>query len=182
MSQIYKSAVGSSPSIPTQFTGNSGTATPAGNNINFFADDTIVNDDDGLNSIASGDTVTYLLTNRGTGQVNTTTTTTTPIVSFTFGADGSATFQGIVTARKLSNGSTASWNVIGSFSSTGGVCVEIGSDTSMNFKSADLVVPGAATNINITFTAIGNAAVISVIGIAGVSINWDALITYRLVQ
>lgn len=176
MSQIYKSATGSTPSIPVQFTADSGSATPAANNLNLFTSDTSQDDDDGIRTIASGSTVTTQLTNRGTGQVTTVDATPTTIVSFTFGAvQAGATFEGVVTAIKNSNGQTASWRVFGSGKSNGTTATEVGSDVGTSFKDTDLLTS------NVTFTAVGNAILISGVGVAATSINWDALITYRQV-
>ncbi len=52
------------PTVPTQFTADSGTATPAANNINFLSSQISTNNSNGITSIASGSTVTYELTNR----------------------------------------------------------------------------------------------------------------------
>ena len=166
---------GSNPAVPEQFTTDSGVAVPVANNINFLGGQTVVNDDYGISFIGSGSTVTGQLTNRATGQVSTSDATPTPILSFTFGSEAVATFDGVVTAIRTSNGHGASWRIFGSFRSDGATCTEIGTDTSLNFKDADI------PTVNIDFSAIGNAAVVSVIGVAGVSLRWDAMITYRMV-
>lgn len=67
MSQIYKPLTSGGPippNIPTTFTTDSGSATPAANILNVLGDDTIANDTDGLTTSAAGNTVTVLLTNR----------------------------------------------------------------------------------------------------------------------
>jgi len=176
MSHITMVGVGGTPSVPTTFTADTGSAVPAANNINFFTSQTAQNNDDGIRSSASGSTVTHTLTNRATGQVTTANATPTTIVSFTFGAvTAGATFEGIVTALNNSTGDVASWRVFAAAKSNGVAATEVGLDINTNFKDASLLTA------TVTFTAVGNAVLISAVGIAATSINWDALITYRQV-
>jgi hypothetical protein len=72
-------------------------------------------------------------------------------------------------------GEGASWRLFASSKTNGTTTTEIGSDASVNFKEASLATA------NVTFTAVGNAVLISAVGIAATSINWDALINYRQV-
>ncbi len=58
MSQIYKSAIGSSPSIPIQFTTDSGVAVPALNNLNVLGGT-------GTQTSGAGDTITINVINDG---------------------------------------------------------------------------------------------------------------------
>lgn len=72
--------------VATTYTTNSGNATPAANVINFLAADTIENNDNGLLTTGSGNTVNHLITNRGTGTVSTTDATLTTIYTLPAGA------------------------------------------------------------------------------------------------
>jgi len=175
MSQIFK-GVASTPSVATTYTTDSGSAVPVANNLNIIGDQTVVNDNQGIVTSASGSTVSVKLTNRQTGQINTSDDTPTPILSFMFGSSGDVTtFEGTVTAIRADNGHGASWRVFSSFRSDGASTTEIGEDVSLNFNDIDL------STASVGFSAIGNAAVLQVIGIVGVSMRWDAMITYRMV-
>jgi hypothetical protein len=176
MSQIFKSATGSTPSIPTSFVTDAGTATTAANTLNVLGGQLVADHDEGIWTTGSGDTLTVNLTNRSTGQVTTSDDTPTTIVSFTFGGSAAvATFEGIITAMNNVTGEGASWRLFASSKTNGTTTTEIGSDASVNFKEASLATA------NVTFTAVGNAVLISAVGIAATSINWDALINYRQV-
>lgn len=124
MSQIYKSATGSSPAIPTQFTADDSTvAVPVGNNLNLLSRDT---EEDNLNGIQTtvdlpGSDDFYIeLTNRIQTLVAAPQGVTTDLVTFDLGPDAAVyrfTFNSV--GRDLSNGNGAGYTVLATFKTDG---------------------------------------------------------------
>lgn len=180
MSQIYKSGISGPvpPSVATQYTADdSSTATPVANNLNVFSNDTNVNNDNGIQTRASGDTLTIQLTNRVTGTVTTTDATPTSLISLSLGATpGTYLVQGDLTAYNLTDTAGSSYTFVGSAITDGVTATEIGVENKNVFEQAAMIT--ADFNIGVT----GNTAFLEVIGIAGKTIHWDALFTYRFVS
>ena len=102
MSQIYGSTQ-SSPSVPTSFVTDDGTAIPVANTLNLLARDTTDNDVDGIRTKADpsgGDDLYVELTNRVQGTATVVGATTGDIITFDLGASAAVyRFHLQVTAR-----------------------------------------------------------------------------------
>lgn len=179
MSQITKILTSSGPippNIPTNFVENSGNATPSANILNILGGETNVNNDNGIRTVGSGNTVTIQLTNRITGTVTTTDATPTTLVSLSLGATpGVYLATGDVTAYDVTDAAGASYTFSGAAVTDGATATEIGSENKNIFEQA------AMAAADFTFGVTGNTAYIQVIGIAGKTINWSCLFTYRFV-
>lgn len=190
MSQIYKRITSSTPlppEIPTSFTtdvrDNSttspGTAVPAANILQVLGRDTNQNNDNGIRTDAdpnNGNVLYVELTNRVTGAVTTTDATPTTIISLSLGAvAGVYIAQGDLTAYNTTDVAGASYTFEGAMRTTGAAATEIGVEGKNVFEEA------AMAAADFTVSASGNNLVVSVIGIAGKTINWNGFFTYRFV-
>lgn len=180
MSQIIKPLTASGPipsDIPTQFTADdSSIAVPAANNLNIFTSDTNVSNDNGIRSIASGDTVTIQLTNRITGAITTTDATPTTLASLSLGGiPGVYIVEGDLTAFDVTDIAGGSYTFVAAAITDGVTATEIGVENKNVFEQPAI----AAADFSVGVT--GNNAFIQVTGIAGKTINWSCLFTYRFV-
>lgn len=180
MSQFFQSgsAVPPPPIVPTIFLANNGPpgATPSGNTISFLADQEINDFDEGITSFASGSTVTYFLTNRGTAQITTPDATPTTIVSIPLGATpGVYYIQGQLVAFNTTDTAGAAYSFSGAARTTGAAATEIASEDKDIFEEV------AMATADFSYGVTGNDAFVQVTGITGKTINWNVLITYRFV-
>lgn len=192
MSQIIlNSGGGGNPSIPTQFTTDDNTvAVPVANNLNIFGAQTAEDNDNGIETTANplslipalpadaGDTVYIALTNRQTGLVTTNNAVVTTIITFTpdtNGLPGTIYVSGNTQAFCTTNGSGAAYSISGGFKTDGATITEIGIEYHDQFE--ELVLQTA----DIFLTTDGTNILVQVLGVAGLTINWNALITFRQV-
>lgn len=179
MSQIYVPITGSNVpgNVPTSFVANSGTAVPVVNVLNILASSTIANNANGITTIASGNTVTIDLTNRGYGTVTTTNATPTTIITFPLGAvAGLYTIQGTVGGFIPASNAGGSYDFFASVKTTGVTATEIGVDYDTQIE--DVVM--APSDINVAVS--GNNVLVQVQGLAGTTINWVAEFLYTVVN
>lgn len=183
MSQIYKPLTSSGPIppiIPTQFTADDASiAIPAANNLNIFSRDTSDNNDNGIQTTADpnlSDNLYVELTNRITGIVTTLDATPTTIITFPLGAvPGGFFINGDVVAFDVTDVAGGSYSFVSGIRTTGAAGIEIGTE----FK--DVLEEAAMMTADFTVSVSGNDLIISVIGIAGKTINWNCYLTYRFV-
>lgn len=175
MSQIFKS-ITSTPSVPTSFITDSGTATPAANQLNLITSDTTSNNDNGITDTGSGSTVTIFLTNRLTAQAQTTDATLTTIATFPLSSTTNTTYSmsGIFTARNTATNDSGSYDFYAAFKTNGVSATEVGTEYPTTFEDS------ALANSDIFVVASGNNVLFQVQGIAA-TINWDLEMTYRQV-
>lgn len=184
MSQITKTLASGPvpPAIPTQFTADDATVgVPVANNMNLFSNDTVENNANGIQTttIANGTANHYTqLTNR----TRITTTTSdgagqTQTVSLFTPASGSAlTFVITVVGYDAANNETAGGQMVGlARRSAGGTTVIVGLSDTFDESDAGLVATDwdsvtDGTDVQIEFT-----------GVAGLTINWDAVFIYNQV-
>jgi hypothetical protein len=169
----------SSPEIPTLFTADSGTAVPAANNLNILSSTSVLFSEEGIRTTGSGSTITVVLTNRISGQVSTTDATPTSIITLDLGLVSAvyAVTGYVVPIVKsgVNTGDGASYYFDSAFKTDGATATKIASEENTNLEDASLV------DANISSSASGNDFVLSVVGIAGTDMNWDAVILFRRV-
>jgi len=182
MSQFFQGVTAGSlpPVVPTSFVTNSGTVIPAGNVVNLTGSDTNINDDNGIRVIANpngSNNAVVQLTNRITGTVTTTDATPTVLVTVPLGATpGTYIASGDLSAYNLTDIAGGSYTFAGAAVTDGVVGTEIGTEVRNIFEQA------AMTAADFRFTVSGNDGVVTVIGIAGKTINWNCLFYYRFVS
>jgi hypothetical protein len=165
------------PQVPTTFVTDSGSATPAANTLSVLGIDATTNIDNGIRTTGSGSAVNVVLTNRTTGTVATANAALTTIITFPLGAvPGAYYISGNVQAFDPVTPGGSTFGFSGGFITNGISSTELGSDYHDEFESA-----GLATS-DIFLTASGNNVLLQVQGVVGLTINWSALLTYRLVN
>ena len=186
MSQIYKPFTAGGPippTIPTSFVTQDGTAVPAANILIVHAIDSVENNDNGI--IAKGgvvgtgtsNEVDIVLTNRQTGSVSTADATPTTIITFALGATpGVYYIQGDLVAFNTTDIAGGAYNFTSGIRTTGAAGVEISTEYKDSFEEAAM----ATADFNVA--VVGNNVIISVIGIAGKTIDWNCYLTYRFVS
>ena len=179
MSQFYVGVTAGSlpPVVATQFTSDNATvAIPAANNLNVFSDDSSSNIDNGIQTTASGSTLTINLTNRITGSVTTTDATITTILTLPMGATpGTFYVYGNVQAFNSSTPVSGAYSFTGGFRTDGVTATELGVELHDEFEDAALITS------DIFISASAGNIILQVQGVAGLSINWNSLMEYRLV-
>ena len=182
MSQFFVNTSSSSPVIPvnvaTSYPTDSGTAIPAANILNVYANDTNVNNDNGIQTIGSGNTVTVQLTNRLTGLTTTTDATATTIISVSLGAVAGVYYMsGDLVAYDVTDAAGSAYSFSGAAVTDGTNATEIATETKDIFEQ----LPMENSDFSLIVDSITNTASLQVTGIAATTINWSALLTYRFV-
>lgn len=179
MSQFWQGVTTGSlpPSVAIQYTADDATiAVPALGNLNVFSNATTNNNDHGIQSTASGSTVFYQLTNRQTGTVNTTDATLTTIISFALGATpGTYYVFGNLQAFNASNPAGGAYSFSAGYITDGVNGIELGIEFRDQFEQVALVTSDIFLSVS------GNNVLVQVQGVAGLSIDWNALLEYRRV-
>ena len=177
MSQFYLTPPGGAPAIPTAFVTDSGTATPAANTLNIvtglpLATSTV----NGIQTSASGSTVTIQLTNALYGSATLTGVGPTTLVTLPLNAGSVYRIYFQVTGRDTTSGDGVGYDVWGSIKRVGsGAAVIIQSP----FIDTDEDVTLNTGSINLI--ASGNNAVLQVTGVVGRTIAYNATGYYTVV-
>lgn len=165
------------PTVPTQFTADSGTAIPAANNLNVFGIDSPLNNDNGISTVGAGDTLQVVLNNRVTGAIATANATPTTVFAFNLGATpGVYIFEGNLVAFNSTDTAGAGYTFSSAFRTDGVTATEIATE----FK--DVMEEAAMATADFSIAGVGNTMTLTATGIAGKTINWNALINYRFVS
>lgn len=180
MSQAGILSVSATPSVPTTFTADSGSATPALNNINILANDSTSNNANGISTTGSGSTITVVLSNRFVGTVTTTNATPDSSILLSLGATpGVYTFDVQIAAYDTTDLQGLGYAIFGTVRTTGAAAVLVGTpDKIVNEENTPVNL--AACDANLTVNA--NTAVITITGIAAKTINWRVLATFVFVS
>jgi len=161
------------PDVATSYTTDSGVAVPAANNLNVLATDTTANDNDGINTVGSGSTVTVQLTNRLQGSGSTVGAVTTDLVTFPLGASpGTFTFDISVAGFESTTPASCGYQLFGTIRTDGATATVVGTPDRIANEEA------ALTACQASLTVSGNNAVIQVLGTAGLTVNFNTVATY----
>jgi len=165
------------PSVPTTFTADSGNAVPAGNNLNVLGGDTTTNNDNGIQTLGSGSTLTIQLSNRSTGTATTSDATPTTVLSLSLGSTPGVYFiEGNVVGFNTTDSAGGAYSFTSGMITDGATATEIGSEFKDVFEQAAM----ASADFNII--ASGNSVIVQAVGIAAKTINWNVFLTYRFVS
>lgn len=181
MSQFYKGVTAGDlpPDVPLEFVTDDGTAVPVDNTLNLLADDTQQNNENGITTTASGDTVTILLTNRiqtngtsfGSGDEDFT------LLSFDaapfVGTPGTYTVDLQVAGFEPTTPASAIGNIFGGIRTDGTTPVLVGKDEFYDAESGSPIVGSTAT-----LEVVGNDLVLRINDTSGLNIRWDITGTY----
>lgn len=174
MSQVYKSSASGPvpPTVATSYVTNSGTAIPALNILNVLGNDSTVNNDNGISTTGSGNTVTAVLSNRLQGKVSTADATLTTVISFTLSDIGVYAFDINLASFNTTDSLGASYSVFVGARSDGVTATKLNlEDKIVNEEAGD-------TACNVFVSTSGNSVLFQVTGIAAKTINWSAVGTY----
>jgi hypothetical protein len=182
LSQIYKdrSTGPVPPTVPTSFvTDVNSPAVPAANILNEIGGDTTANNDNGIRTDGSSgsNTLTIQLTNRQTATVTTADATPTTLLTFVLPAvAGTYYVFGNVQAFTSTGPAGGAYSFSGGYLTDGATSTELGTEFHDTFQSAALLTS------DIFLSASGNNVIVTVQGVAGLTINWNALLEFRQVN
>lgn len=179
MSQFFLSSSNSTPppQVPTSFPTDSGTATPAANVLNIFGGDTTANNDNGLTTTGSGNTVTVLLTNRATGTGSTSGAASANLITLALGSTpGVYTFDISIAGFDSTTPAGCGFTIVGAIRTTGAAATLITNQQVDHFEEAALL------GVVAVLSSSGNNALVTVTGIAGKTISWNATLNYTFVS
>lgn len=183
MSQIIKPLTSSGPippNIPTSFVTDAGTAVPAANILNVLGGTTTALNNNGITTIASGNTVTVELTNRAQGAIATADATPTNLVTLPLGATpGVYTFDCLVAGFNAAGPLAAGFTIVGSVRTTGAAAVLTPNQAIDHFEEGAL---GTAPQVQAQIVVSGNNAILQVTGKVGFPIHWNGVMNYIFVS
>lgn len=172
MSQIYKSAIGSTPSIPTSFVTDNGTAVPAANILIVHGTDSSQNlaagliSNGGVVGTGTSNEVDIVITNRIRGTVTTAGAVTSPIITFSPTVIGTYAIEARIAGYNTSSALGAGYSIFGTARYDGVNANLCGTpDRIVNEE-------GAMIAANVTMTVSGGSILINGVGYAPDSINW----------
>lgn len=174
MSQIIAS-VASTPSVPTSFVTDSGTATPIANVLNIAAYDSSINADNGILSQGAGNNVDIILTNRMTGSASSVNAASANLLAFNMAAAGTYTIYYDVLGYEPTTPGGCNYKIETEVVSTGAALIVIDTD----FRENESPALAAA---DWTLTALGTTLTLAVTGVAGLTVRYNVLATYRYVS
>lgn len=160
----------------TQINTDSGNITPTAGVVSIVADDTTENDNDGITTSGTGSTETIFLTNRLQGSGSTTGAVTADLITFSLGAlAASYRFRFDIAGRDTATGDGVGYTLFSSARTTGAAATII--QTPMIDTDEDVSLTGAS----IDHIASGNNVILRVTGVAGQTINYQAVGYYVVV-
>lgn len=181
MSQIYKSATGGSPSIPTSFQTQNGTAVPLANILIVNGTESNENNANGIISkggvVGTGtqNEVDIVLTNRITGSTSTVGAVNGIVWTFTPTVIGTYAFESRVAAYNTTSLLGAGYSVFGSFRFDGVNSNSCGTPDVIDNEE------GAMSACDITMITSGANIILQPTGYLAQTINWSAVSLYTFV-
>ncbi len=178
MSQFFVDVPGGAPSVPTSFTTDTlGPAVPLANELQILAADSTADVDNGIRTSGATNVVTIQVTNRATGTGSTTGAVTADLITLAAGGTAGCFFiETDVVGFETTGPAGRSEKVIGAVRTDAAATTLIdtpdstcNSDTTLSAEIADIVVSG-------------NNIIVRVTGVAGLTIGWNAVLTFRFVN
>lgn len=176
MSQIYKSATGSTPAIPTSFVTQDGTAVPAANILIVNGFDSTENNANGIITkggvvgTGTANEVDVIITNRLQGTGSTVGAVTTDVVTFPLGATPSTyVVEANFVAFEATTPAGSGYSLFGTIRTTGIAASLVGTPDKINNENT-VLIPANADII-----ASGNNLILRVTGVAGLTVNWSCV-------
>jgi hypothetical protein len=165
------------PTVATTYTADTGSASPAANNLNVFGIDSTANNANGITTTGATDTLSVVLTNRLQGTGSAVGATTDDLV--TFDAGGTAGTYAITIDCSLFESTTpagAGYHIRGSVRTTGAAATVIG--TPDEFVNEEAALAGC----DVDLIASGNDIIIRGTGTAGLTTNFSCVAYYTFVS
>lgn len=182
MSNAFLSSQGSigpiPPTVATVYHTDNGNAIPAANILNVYGDYTETNNDNGVRTTGSGDTVTVELTNRIVGTTITDDNAPKVCLTVPLGADpGTYYISGTIVAYDVTDALSIAFPLEGVVRTDGAAgYVVAGSGIINQFQEIDGLQSTVDTNALVG--VVDNNGVVIVIGLPGKTINWKTIVTY----
>lgn len=180
MSQFYVgiSAGSLPPTVPMEFDTQNGNAVPAANILIVNGFDSTENNNNGIITkggvvgTGTANEVDVVITNRVQSTVTTTDATPTTIITFTPTAVGVYSFDVNLASFNTTDILGASYSVFVGARSDGVTTTKLNLEDKISNEEA------GDTACNVSVTSSGNSLLFQVTGIAGKTINWNAVGTY----
>lgn len=182
MSQIIKdrSSGPVPPVVATSYvTDVNSPAIPAANVLNVLGNDTTVNSNNGIRTDGSSgsNTLTVQLTNRLQGTGTTVGAATTTLVTFALGATpGSYNVEAKFIGFEPTTPASTGYTVIGTVRTTGAAGALDGIPDETPIEHTALITS------DVNFVISGNDLLLQVVGVAGLTINWNVVATYTFIS
>ncbi len=168
------------PTVATTYvTDVNSPAVPAANILNVLGNDTTANDNDGIRTDGSSgsNTLTVQLTNRLQGTGTTVGATTSDLITFALGATpGAYNIEAKIAGFNASGPASTGFTVIGTVTTSGAAAIIVPTPDETFVDDISLVTA------DIDFVASGNNFIVRATGVAGLTINWNAVATYVFVS
>lgn len=171
MSQAGILNVSGTPSVPTSFVTDSGTAVPAANVLNVV---TPGSGTEGIETTGSGNTITITLTNTGIASTTTVGASSSTFTSFPIPVPASSvvSVRANIACYDPTNNLAAALELLGGMKNVGGVLTVISSvDVTKNTDAA-------LNNVTANLTSSGANCLVQVTGVAAHNLDWKAIIEY----
>lgn len=163
------------PTVATSYVADVGIAVPAANILNVLGNDSTANNNNGISTLGSGNTLTALLTNRLQGTAITSGVATSTMITFTPTTIGTYAIECRISAYNTTSLLGAGYSIFGTARFDGVSCNLCGTpDKIINEE-------GAMSSANVTMTVSGANILINGVGYALVTINWSGVGLYTFV-
>lgn len=182
MSQVIKSLLSGPvpPAVATSYvTDVNSPAIPIANVLNVLGNDTTANNNNGIRTDGSSgsNTLSVQLTNRLQGTGTTVGATTADLVTFPLGATpGAYNFELKVVGYTATGPAATAYTVLGTMRTTGAAATLVGTPDETVIEDVSLL----ASDVDMIASA--NNLIIRVLGVAGVSLNWNVVSTYVFIS